>query len=209
MDGTHKHAIHASRWFILPCLVHIALLLIYLPSSRSHHLTGVYLSCLVSLLVAVHVHVHMCMRSVRPFDICVCVCDCMPVSICVCVNDILFDMTGGDLPSVFSILFLSWHEEHRSLLSWWQRWLTASVSHEDRFVWSVFLYYLDSFPRVFVFSTHICACACSSAFPAWVKLTSMHFLLPLRLRTVTHVDTLLIPPTTELFGLCKTGMIIF
>lgn len=43
----------------------------------------------------------------------------------------------------------------------------------------------------------------------WVKLTSMHFLLPLRLRTVTHVDTLLIPPTTELFGLCKTGMIIF
>lgn len=37
----------------------------------------------------------------------------------------------------------------------------------------------------------------------------MHFLLPLRLRTVTHVDTLLIPPTTELFGLCETGMIIF
>lgn len=97
----------------------------------------------------------------------------------------------------------------RTLLSWWQRWLTASVSQEDRFVWSVFLYYLDSFPRVFAFSTYICACACLYAFPAWVKLTSMHFLLPLRLRTVTHVDTLLIPPTTELFSLCKTGMIIF
>lgn len=37
-----------------------------------------------------------------------------------CVRDTVFDMTRGDLPSVFSILFLSWHVEPRSLLSWWQ-----------------------------------------------------------------------------------------
>lgn len=151
MDGTHKHAIHASRWFILPCLVHIALLLIYLPSSRSHHLTGVYLSCLVSLLVAVHVHVHMCVRSVRPFDICVCACDCMPVSICVCVNDILFDMTGGDLPSVFSILFLSWHEElccHGDSGDW-QR-----LCHRKTDLYEVFSCIIWTVSLVFLFFPH-------------------------------------------------------
>lgn len=52
MDGTHKHAIYAPRWFMAPCLVHIAPLLIYLPSLKSQHLTGVYLSRHVRLLEA-------------------------------------------------------------------------------------------------------------------------------------------------------------
>lgn len=167
MDGTHKHAIHASHWFILPCLVHIALLLIYLPSSRSHHLTGVYLSCLVSLLVAVHVHVHMCVRSVRPFDICVCVWlhGCQHLRLCE-RHIVWHDRRWPSLSVLHPLSVMAW----RTLLSWWQRWLTASVSQEDRFVWSVFLYYLDSFPRVFAFFyIHLCVCMLVS-FPCMGKV---------------------------------------
>lgn len=36
-------------------------------------------------------------------------CQCLRL----CVSNIVFDMTRGDLPSVFSILFLSWHVEPR------------------------------------------------------------------------------------------------
>ncbi len=83
MDGTHKHAIHAPHWFILPCLVHIALLLIYLLSRSSHHLTGVYLSCLVCAPVSVDVHM-LCHFSIC-VSVCVCVCVYMCVCVCVCV----------------------------------------------------------------------------------------------------------------------------
>ena len=96
------------------------------------------LSCLV--LVAVHVTCTCC-----HFSICVCLRACHCLRLCVS-RDVVFDMTRGDLPSAFSILFLSWHVEPRSLLSWWQWWLTAPLSLEDRFVWSAFLYYLGCFP---------------------------------------------------------------
>lgn len=44
-----------------------------------------------------------------------CVCVCLHACQCLrlCVSNIVFDMTRGDLPSVFSILFLSWHVEPR------------------------------------------------------------------------------------------------
>lgn len=97
--------------------------LIYSLSHSSRHLTGVYLSCRV------------CSPPPRRL---LCVCGCVQalfvisvfpsacVRVCVCTNcasvsalsDAVFDMTRGDLPSVFSVLSLSWHVEPGSLLSW-------------------------------------------------------------------------------------------
>lgn len=149
MDGTHKHAMDAPRWFILPCLVHIALLLIYLPSLGFHRWAGVYLSCLVFALPWSFCMCGCADAAFCHFSICVSICTyCMSASAPVCVSSTVFDMTRGDLPSVFSNLLLSCHVEPRTLLSWWQRWLTASVQPGDRFVWSRFLYYLGRFPPV-------------------------------------------------------------
>lgn len=129
MDDTHKHAIYAPRWFIASCLVHIAPLLIYLPSLKSQHLTGVYLSRHVRLLKALLVWKRTVL-FVNSSLVSVCVCASRRC-LCLCVSDMMFDMTRGDLPSVLFILLPSWQLELRSLLLWWQRWLTSAVSLEE------------------------------------------------------------------------------
>lgn len=204
MDGTHKHAIHASRWFILPCLVHIALLLIYLPSSRSHHLTGVYLSCLVSLLVAVHVHVHMC---VRPFDICVCVCviACLSASAfvwttyCLTWQEVTFPQCS---PSSFC------HGTKNSVVM-----VTAVIDSicvtGRQICMKCFPLLSGQFPSCFCFFyIHLCVCMLVS-FPCLGKVDE-HALSSSS--STSDCNTCWHPAdshSTELFGLCKTGMIIF
>lgn len=88
MDGPHKHAIHAAHWFMTPCLVHIAPLLIYLWSLKSQHLAGVYLSCQfapVSCCASVEVHMfplsfcHWCLCAFAWLSVSASVCELLDV----------------------------------------------------------------------------------------------------------------------------------